>query len=915
MFNWVKRKKSREREIEDELNYHLAMLTRERLDDGETISEAKFSAHRKLGNRTLIKESLRDMWGGTWFEDFLKDIRITIRQLRKSPGFTAAAVLSLALGIGANTAIFTLIDAVFLKSLPVRDPGSLVLLGDARGSGHGSGIPHSGSFSLYSYDLYKHLQNTNVFQELCAFESTQKTRVSMRRLGWSESQPTQAKLVSGNYFALLGVNAARGRVIAPSDDSPSARPVAVVSFRYWKEAFDGDPSVIGSTIDLGGMSVTMIGVAPREFYGETLSPDPPSFWLPLSADRQLNRTLALIDDPAEHWLYLMGRLAPSVSAARAQTRLTATLHSWLLQREGSAISAEQRKRILRSYIELTPGASGITHMQRAYSQTLRLLLGISIAVLLITCANIANLLLARGTARTAEISVRLALGAGRMRLARQSLTESLTLALSGGALGLLAASAGTKLLIALFFRGADYVPIHTSPDLRILVFTFALSCAAAIIFGLLPAIRMSSQTAPVIKGVSPGILGSRLSRRPFGLGTALIVGEVALSLVVLAGAGIFARSLANLAGQQFGFNRERVLVVNIDAAHAGYNSSQLAPLYRRMYSRLNSLPGVKSASFSYYSPFNECCWSFSLGIQGYTPKLGEEEPHARLNRISPGYFETLGTKLLLGRTFDEHDTPASLRVAVVNEEFVHRYLPSENPIGRRFGIGGVRNSGELEIVGVVGNAKYESPREEPLPMAFLPLLQMKPGESASSDEANFINTIEIRTTGAPNAIAAQVRRALAEIDPHLPVLRVTTLADHVRLMLNQENVIAVLAMFFGFVALILSCLGLYGLMAYSVQRRTSEIGIRIALGAGRAAVTGMVIQEALIQGLVGILIGIPAAFAALQIVTNQLYGVSPDDPRYSAAAALVLLVCITIAGYLPARRASRVDPLVALRYE
>ena len=367
MFNWLKRKKSREQEIEDELNYHLAMLARERLEAGETTGEAKFSARRKLGNRTLIKESLRDMWSKIWLEDFLKDIRVTIRQLRKSPGFTAAAVLSLALGISANTAIFTLINAVLLESLPVRDPGSLVLLGDGRASGNGVGIPKSGSFSLYSYDLYKHLHDTNLFRELCAFESTQKTRVSVRRPGWSESQPTQAKLVSGNYFELLGVNAAIGRAIAPSDDSPSARPVAVVSFRYWKEALDGDPSVIGSTIDLGGMSVTIVGVAPREFYGETLSPDPPSFWLPLSADRQLNRTLALIDDPAEHWLYLMGRLAPKLTTGQAQTRLTAALHSWLLQREGSSISAEQRKRILRSYIELTPGASGITHMQRSYS--------------------------------------------------------------------------------------------------------------------------------------------------------------------------------------------------------------------------------------------------------------------------------------------------------------------------------------------------------------------------------------------------------------------------------------------------------------------------------------------------------------------------------------------------------------------
>ncbi|MGH7247250.1 MAG: FtsX-like permease family protein, partial [Pseudomonadota bacterium] len=549
------------------------------------------------------------------------------------------------------------------------------------------------------------------------------------------------------------------------------------------------------TIYLGGVSFAIVGVGPPEFYGETLQPDPPGFWLPLSADRQLNREFKLIDDPDEHWLYLMGRLKPGISTAQAQTRLTATLRNWLLAREGSAISAGQRGKISRSYVELTPGGSGIAHMQRAYSRTLRLLLGISIAVLLITCANIANLLLARGAARTAETSLRLALGASRGRLVRQSLAESLTLALAGGALGLLAASAGTKLLIALFFRGTDYVPIHTSPDFRVLAFTFALSCGAAIVFGLLPAIRRSSRSA------SPGLKSSRMSHRPFGLGAALIIGEVALSLVVLAGAGTFARSLANLSGQQFGFDRGRVLVVNIDTARAGYGYARLGPLYRQMCSRLNSLPGVKSASFSDYSPFNECCEAFSVGVQGYSPKPGERMS-VRLNRVSPGYFETLGTKVLLGRGFNERDTPASRPVAVVTEEFVHRFFPNENPIGRRFGIGGERNAGELEI----------------------------------------------RSSGHLETIAAEVRRALAEIDPRLPVLRVGTLADHVRLMLNQENVIAALAMFFGLVALVLSCLGLYGLTAYTFERRTGEIGIRIALGARRGAVIGMVIREALVLG-------------------------------------------------------------------
>ncbi|MBV8864565.1 MAG: ABC transporter permease, partial [Acidobacteriaceae bacterium] len=820
------------------------------------------------------------------------------------------------IGIGANTAIFTIINAVLLKSLPVRDPGSLVVLGPARGSGSNVGIPADGSFSLYSYDLYKHLRDTNVFTGLCAVQSTTQTDVGVRRVGWRESQLAQARLVSGNYFDVLGVNALIGRAISPSDDSPSAPLVAVLSFRYWKDRLGGDPAVIGSNIYVAGTSFTIIGVGPPEFYGETLRPDPPDLWLPLSADRQLNHDRALIDHPKEHWLYLIGRLAPGLTVVQAQVRLTAALHNWLLMGEGSAISAEQRGRISRSHIELTPGGSGIISMQRDYSLTLRLLLGISIAVLLITCANIANLLLARGAARNPDTYLRLALGASRSRLVRQSLTESLTLALAGGALGLSAASAGTKLLIALFFRGTDYVPIQTSPDLRVLAFTFTLSCGAAIVFGLLPASRMSSQVVPVTKGgASSGVKGSRLSNGSFGLGGVLIVAEVALSLVVLAGAGTFARSLANLSTQPFGFNRERILVVNIDPSHAGYDDSRLGPLYRQMYSRLNALPGVKSASFSYYSPFNNCCWAFSVSIQGYTPK-SDKEMHARLNRVSPGYFQTLGTKVLLGHSFEERDAPASHRVAVVNEEFVHQFLPNANPIGRRFGIGGERHAGDLEIVGVVANAKYDSPREDLTPMAFLPLLQGKAVESASSsDESNFANVIEVRSTAPPETVAAEVRHTLADIDPGLPVLRVSTLSENIHLMLNQENVVAALAMFFGIVALLLSCIGLYGLMAYSVERRTGEIGIRMALGARRTSVIGMVVREALMQGFTGVVIGIAAAFAALRLVANQLYGVSPDDPKYSVAAAVVLLLCITFASYVPALRAARIDPMAALRHE
>src|SRR5581483_3431741 len=430
------RRENRDEDLERELRSDLELEAAELQERGLSPRDAEYAARRAFGNKTFVKEEVRRAWGGIWFEDLVQDARHTVRYLRKSPGFTITAVLSLAIGIGANTAIFTVIDAVLLKSLPVRDPQTLIVVGPAHGSGNGSGIPLDGSFSLYSYDLYKHLRTTHVFAELCAVQSTHETDVRVRRAGWSETELGHAKLISGNYFDVLGVKAALGRSIAPADDAAFASPAAVVSFRYWKGRLGGKSSIVGSNISVGGTSFTIVGVAPPDFYGEELEPDPPDFWLPLSADRWLNHQRALIDQPDEHWLYLIGRLAPDVSVAQAQIRLSSALRNWLLSREGSKISAEDRAEIMRAHVELTPGGSGIIHMRRNYGVTLRLLLGISLVVLLITCANISNLLLARGTARATETSVRLALGANRWRLTRQLLTESLVLALAGGAVGL-----------------------------------------------------------------------------------------------------------------------------------------------------------------------------------------------------------------------------------------------------------------------------------------------------------------------------------------------------------------------------------------------------------------------------------------------------------------------------------------------
>jgi predicted permease len=842
----------------------------------------------------------------------MQDLKYGIRMLLKSPGFTAVVVLSLGLGIGANTAIFTLIDAVMLKTLPVEKPEQLALFFD--GSDEGTRISRGGMgtgerWRYYSCPLYEYLRDHNqFFQGICAFRlGEDRLSVSVEGARASSAQSAQkaiGHLVSGNYFSVLGVNVILGRTLSPEDDRPGARPAAVISYGYWKSEFGGDESVVGKVADLNGTPFTIVGVTPPEFFGERLR-KAPDFWLPLATQPQVMLHDSYLNDSGVYWLDLMGRLKPGGTRQQAQAAATVQLRQYFSDLFGSHLSEDDRKEIAKSYVELGPGGPGISGLRLNYSQPLRILMAFVALVLLIACANVANLLLARAAARQKEISMRLALGAGRGRLIRQLLTESLIMATLGGVLGALLAAWGVEILVTKFAGRTS--PLNVHPDLRVLVFTLLVCALAAILFGLAPALRSTRvDLAPALKAntAAAGTLGRRWS-----LGKALVSLQAALSLLMLFGAGLFVRTLQNLEAEDLGFNQQHVLLVSIDPRLAGYQPAQLAPFYQQLLDRVNALPGVRSASVAAYSPLSGSSRSTDITVQGYTPPPGADTD-VNVNVVGWKYFATAGMPMLLGREFGPQDTPTSPKVAVVNATVAHDFFGKGNPIGRRFGFGGgdAKHSGDIEIVGVVADAKYRDVREKPQRMVFTPVLQ------AQGDEA-YVSEVDIRTLGDPRAIASEVRGVINEINSSLSVTNVITLSEQVHDWFDEERTISELSSFFGLLALTLASVGLYGVMAYAVARRTSEIGIRMALGARSADVRWMVLREALLLVLAGVTIGVPAALTASRLVASMLFGLTPWDPLTISAATLVLVAVAVLAGYVPARRASRVSPMVALRYE
>ena len=851
----------------------------------------------------------------------LADLRQSLRQLRQAPGFTATAVLTLALGIGATTAIFTLVQQVMLRSLPVTKPDELWRIGKKIHCCGWGGWTQDEEFSIFSYDLYRHFRdNTPQFADLAALEGGNE-ELGMRKAGSRSQAETQnGQFVSGNFFRTFGVGAWIGRVLQPSDDVEGAPPVAVMSYRVWKEKYGGDPSVVGSVYLLNAQPFTIVGVAAPGFYGAKLVDwGMPDIWLPVTTEPLLNGATSRLKDPSQHWLDAIGRVKPGTDPKQLEAQLRVELHDW--QASHLADMVPQEKEVWQQQkLYLTPGGAGVDDVRQQYEDGLRLLFWAAGCVLLVACANIANLLLARGLKNRQQTSIRVALGASRRRLVRKALVESVTLSVVGGALGIAVAYAGTRLMVHLAFKvgsASNYVPIEATPAWPVLLFTLGVAVLTGMLFGIAPA-WMTSHAEPVeaLRGAR-GSTGTK-ARWPQ---KALVIAQAAVSLVLLSAAAMLGQSLRNLEHQNYGFDMKSRYVAWINPLLANYKPEQLDNLYKEIEEKLSAIPGVRKVSAALYAPMSGDNWNTGVHIEGKPEPDAKSDYGAGFVRATPGFFEALGNPMLMGRPIEESDTGSTRNVAVINEAFAKKFFKGENPIGQHFGPDKSQYAGAWEIVGVAADMRYVTygMKEPPRPMFFLPEAQTthidEPGYAAGEAWSHYLYNVVLWAPGNPPQLEAQVRKALGEIDPNLVLYSVDPYQHLLDSAFAQQNMIANLTLLFGALALVLAAVGLYGVTAYTVEQRTSEIGVRMALGADRSSVVKMVLRGAFWQVGVGLALGIPAAIGAGYLIAEQLFGVRPWDPAMLTVATVLLGLAALVAAVIPAQRAASLDPMEALRME
>ena len=896
LMNWF-RLRDLESGLDRELKYHIDRRVGDLMQSGLPEPEARRQAALELGGVTQVQEEVRDIWLTQWLRDFAYDLRFSARSFLRNPAFTTTAVLSLALGIGATTAIYSLVDQVVLHALPVHEPERLVLI-DWHGDPLCCGF---GTWNLMSYPICRDLQQQDRFFEgvLCRAATT----VNLSTGG--EHRPAAAEIVSGSYFPVLGVNAALGRVLGSDDDGmPGTNPVVVLSYDFWKTQFASAPDVIGRKVLVNQNPMTVIGVAAPSFRGIDVG-EVPSLWIPAAMSAQAIPGFASQLDRRMRWMQVLGRLRPEVTAAQAQAGLQPWFKAMLdedTRRAGfPRVTAERRQRFLASRLELTPAPQGHSPLRRRLAQPLWFLLAATAVLLGLACLNVAGLFLARGSARGREISTRLALGASRGRIGRQLLADSVLLALTGGTLGVVLAPVALQALIAFLPRDAAANALLSTIDSRLLLFTFLVSMVAGVLSGFAPALQAGRASfISALRERSGAASGVRLRK-------AIVTVQIAFTLILVTGGALFVRTLTGLMAKGPGFETSSLVSFGLDPRRNGYSAKETSQLMRRIHDELRASPGTQSSAVAVAQLLTGGSWSNPMTIQ--TNERSTTDRDVQLNAVSPGFFATLGIRLIAGRDFDERDSrplgEGGYRSAVVNESFVKRYLAGRNPLGARIAQGsGPDVKPDIEVVGVVADFSYRGLREES-EQAYFPIFE---GDRSGG-------TFYVKVRGTPEGAFQSIRTIVHNADPALPITYFRTLEEQVNRSLNTERILAALSAAFGTLALLLSLVGLYGVMSFVVTQRTREIGIRLALGATRSATVWLVLRDALMMTAAGIAIALPCVWALGRLVESQLYDVKPTDPAMIATATLILCSAALGAALIPARRASAVNPTEALRFE